>query len=197
MTLHSRTYKIFGSMAAFISSLITTKHPPRLRRAIQLIFLTVLPLLVLSLASCITLGKALEQAPDFEVTLFDGSSFRLSDQIGQRSVVLNFWFPSCPPCRAETPDFEDAWQQLKGEDVLFLGLFVPQGFDSEQDARDFVQELGLTYQFATDNMAQITLEYRLAYFPTTIFIDKAGRLFRSEISVLDAEKITRIVRDMS
>ncbi len=197
MTLHSRTYKIFGSMAAFISSLITTKHPPRLRQAIQLIFLTVLPLLVLSLASCITLGKALEQAPDFEVTLFDGSSFRLSDQIGQRSVVLNFWFPSCPPCRAEMPDFEDAWQQLKGEDVLFLGLFVPQGFDSEQDARDFVQELGLTYQFATDNMAQITLEYRLAYFPTTIFIDKAGRLFRSEISVLDAEKITRIVRDMS
>ena len=197
MTLHSRTYKIFGSMAAFISSLITTKHPPRLRRAIQLIFLTVLPLLVLSLASCITLGKALEQAPDFEVTLFDGSSFRLSDQIGQRSVVLNFWFPSCPPCRAEMPDFEDAWQQLKGEDVLFLGLFVPQGFDFEQDARDFVQELGLTYQFATDNMAQITLEYRLAYFPTTIFIDKAGRLFRSEISVLDAEKITRIVRDMS
>ena len=197
MTLHSRTYKIFGSMAAFISSLITTKHPPRLRRAIQLIFLTVLPLLVLSLASCITLGKALGQAPDFEVTLFDGSSFRLSDQIGQRSVVLNFWFPSCPPCRAEMPDFEDAWQQLKGEDVLFLGLFVPQGFDSEQDARDFVQELGLTYQFATDNMAQITLEYRLAYFPTTIFIDKAGRLFRSEISVLDAEKITRIVRDMS
>ena len=197
MTLHSRTYKIFGSMAAFISSLIPTKHPPRLRRAIQLIFLTVLPLLVLSLASCITLGKALEQAPDFEVTLFDGSSLRLSDQIGERSVVLNFWFPSCPPCRAEMPDFEDAWQQLKGEDVLFLGLFVPQGFDSEQDARDFVQELGLTYQFATDNMAQITLEYRLAYFPTTIFIDKAGRLFRSEISVLHAEKITRIVRDMS
>ena len=197
MTLHGRTYKIFGSMAAFISSLISTKHPPRLRRAIQLIFLTVFSLVLLSLASCINSGKALEQAPDFEVTLFDGSSFRLSDQIGQRAVVLNFWFPSCPPCRAEMPDFEDAWQQLKGEDVLFLGLFVPQGFDSEQDARDFVQELGLTYQFATDNMAKITLEYRLAYFPTTIFIDKAGRLFRSEISTLDAEKITRIVRDMS
>ena len=197
MTLHGRTYKIFGSMADFISSPISHKHPPRLRPVVQLIFLTVFSLLALSLASCIGTGKALEQAPDFEVTLFDGSSFRLSDQIGQRSVVLNFWFPSCPPCRAEMPDFEDSWQQLKDEDVLFLGLFVPQGFDSEQDARDFVQELGLTYQFATDNMAKITLEYRLAYFPTTIFIDKAGRLFRSEISTLDAEKITRIVRDMS
>ena len=184
-------------MAAFISSPISPKHPPRWRRAIQLIFLPVFSLLVLSLASCIGSGHALEQAPDFEVTLFDGSSFRLSDQIGQRSVVLNFWFPSCPPCRAEMPDFEDAWQQLKYEDVLFLGMFVPQGFDSEQDARDFVQEMGLTYQFATDKMAQITREYRLAYFPTTIFIDKAGRLFRSEISPLYAETITRTVRGMS
>ena len=197
MTLDGRTYKIFGSMAALISSPRSPKHPPRFRRAIQLIFLTVFSLLVLSLASCISPGKALEQAPDFEATLFDGSSFQLSDQIGQRSVVLNFWLPSCPPCRAEMPDFEDSWQQLQDEDVLFLGLFVPQGFDSEQDARDFVQELGLTYQFATDNMAQITLEYRLAYFPTTIFIDKAGRLFHTEISALDAKKIARIVRDMS
>ena len=153
--------------------------------------------MVLSLASCIGAGKPLEQAPDFQVTLFEGDSFRLSDQIGQRSVVLNFWFPSCPPCRAEMPDFEDSWQQLQGEDVLFLGLFVPQGFDSEQDARDFVEELGLTYAFATDKMAKITRDYRLTYFPTTIFIDKSGRLFRTEISTLDSEKITRIVRDMS
>ena len=197
MTLHGHAYKIFGSMAALIFPLVSQKHPPRPRRVVHLIFLAVLSLLVLSLASCIGTGKTLVQAPDFQVTLFDGSSFRLSDQIGQRSVVLNFWFPSCPPCRAEMPDFEDSWQQVKGEDVLFLGLFVPQGFDSEEDARNFVKELGLTYQFATDDMAQITMEYRLAYFPTTIFIDKAGRLFRAEISALDAGKITRIVRDMS
>ena len=168
-------------------------HLPPFRK----FFLVAFSLVILSLVSCIGVGKSPEQAPDFEVTLFDGSSFRLSDQIGQSSVVLNFWFPSCPPCRAEMPDFEDSWQQLKGENVLFLGLFVPQGFDSEQDARDFVEELGLTYEFATDNMAQITLEYRLAYFPTTIFIDRSGNVFRREISTLDAEKITRIVRDMS
>ena len=184
-------------MAPFSPSPVSVNSPQQLRRAVRLFFLTVLPLFVLSLASCNGIGKQLEQAPDFEVALFDGGSFRLSDQIGQRSVVLNFWFPSCPPCRAEMPDFEESWQQVKGEDVLFLGLFVPQGFDSEQDARDFVEELGLTYEFATDNMAQITLEYRLAYFPTTIFIDKAGQVFRTEISTLDAEKITRIVRDMS
>ena len=145
MTLHSRTYKIFGSMAAFISSLITTKHPPRLRRAIQLIFLTVLPLLVLSLASCITLGKALEQAPDFEVTLFDGSSFRLSDQIGQRSVVLNFWFPSCPPCRAEMPEFQRFYDEYNDRVTLIgidIGPFMRLG--THRDAENLLRELGIT-----------------------------------------------------
>lgn len=80
---------------------------------------------------------------------------------------------------------------------MFLGLFVPQGFDTEQDARDFVEELGLTYDFATDAGAQITKDYRIAYFPTSIFIDKEGRLVRTEISTLDTEKLTDIIRDMS
>jgi peroxiredoxin len=152
-------------------------------------------LLVLLLVSCGRGGEA-NRASDFEVTLFDGSSFRLSDQVGENAVVLNFWFPSCPPCRAEMPDFEKAWQRVRGEKVLFVGLFVPQGLDTEEDARDFVEELGLTYDFATDKRAQVALAYQVAYFPSTYFIDQKGRVFKTELSVLDADAIARIVRDM-
>ncbi len=153
-------------------------------------------LLALVLTSCIGSGQKLSGASDFQVTLFDGSSFRLSDEAGQRAVVLNFWFPSCPPCRAEMPAFQQAWEEAQGEEVRFLGLFVPQGFDTEQDARDFVEELELTYDFSTDVGVQVTREYQVIYFPTTVFIDKSGRLFRTEISILDAEKITGILREM-
>ena len=131
-----------------------------------------------------------EQAIDFRVTLFNGGSFRLSDQVGKTAVVLNFWYPTCPPCRAQMPAFQRSWQELQGEDVRFLGLFVPQGLDTEQDARDFVDELGLTYDFATTTRAQVV------YFPTTVFIDRKGRIFRSEIATLDEEKIMTIVRQM-
>lgn len=163
----------------------------------HLTLLAAFSLLLLLLVACDGAGQAPSQAPDFEVTLFDGSSFRLSEETGRRAVVLNFWFPSCPPCRAEMSGFEQAWQQVQNEEVRFLGLFVPQGFDSEQDAREFVQEMGLTYNFATDRRSEITQVYRLTYFPTTVFIDKSGRIFRTEVSVLDAEKLTRIVREMS
>ena len=151
-------------------------------------------LLVLLMVSC---GSKSQQATDFQVTLFNGGSFRLSDQVGKTALVLNFWYPTCPPCRAEMPAFQRSWLELQGEDVRFLGLFVPQGLDTEQDARDFVDELGLTYEFATDTRAQVAQSYEVLYFPTTVFIDRKGRVFRSEIAALDEEIIIRMVRQMT
>ena len=163
-------------------------------RLLQLGFASV-SLFVLS--GCGNLPGGPEKAVDFQVTLFSGGEFQMSEQIGRTAVVLNFWFPSCPPCRAEMPDFEEAWRGLQGKDVRFLGLFVPRGLDSEQDARDFVQELGLTYDVATDTHAEIADAYGLKYYPTTIFIDKSGHVHSTEISVLDREKITQIVGEMA
>ena len=157
-----------------------------------LMFLALLP--VLLLVSC---DSESQQATDFQVALFDGGSFRLSDQVGKTAVVLNFWYPTCPPCRAEMPGFQRSWQELQGEDVRFLGLFVPQGLDTEQDARDFVVELGLTYDFATDTRAQVAQSYEVLYFPTTVLIDRKGKVFRTVIAALDEEKIIRMVRQMT
>jgi peroxiredoxin len=169
--------------------------PIRLRLRYKRVLVTLLLVLVSLLASCGRSGES-SRATDFELTLFDGSSFKLSDQAGKNAVVLNFWFPSCPPCRTEMPDFEKAWQRLQGKEVRFLGLFVPQGLDSEQDARNFVTGLGLTYDFATDKGAKVAMAYQIAYFPTTYFIDQKGQVFRTEISTLDADSISRIVQDM-
>jgi len=161
-------------------------------------------LLLASLATLLfILGcNRLAAAPDFQVTQFDGGSFQLSELIGQEAVVINFWYPSCPPCREEMPHFEEVWQEMQGQetqgkDVRFLGLFVPQGFDTEQDARDFVAELGLTFDFATDLQARIAQAYEVQYFPTTYFINKEGRIFQQEISNLDRERLADIITRMT
>ena len=144
-------------------------------------------------------GDSGPKAPDFQLTQFNGSEFRLSSQAGENLVVLNFWYPTCPPCREEMPGFEAAWRRLQAEEarVKFLGLFVPQGFDSEQDARDFVAELGLTYGFATDLGGRVAAMFQVEVYPTTVFIDNSGRVFETLISVLDEEKLIGVVREMS
>ena len=74
---------------------------------------------------------------------------------------------------------------------------MPQGFDTEQDARDFVAELGLTFDFATDLQAHVAQAYEVEYFPTTYFINKEGRVFQQEISNLDRERLTATISQMT
>ena len=137
-----------------------------------------------------------ETAQDFEVQLFDGGRFRLSEEHVSSVVVINFWYPSCAPCREEMPEFQEAWEGLEGEPVRFLGLFVPRGFDNESTAREFVDELGLTFDFATDHGETIASAYGIEFYPTTWFVDQNGRVGETFVSAIDSEQITAIVRDL-
>ena len=133
------------------------------------------------------------QAPDFRVDTFLGEDFRLSDFTGKESLVVNFWYPSCPPCRHEMPHFETVWQGLKGQDIRFLGVFVPKGFDTEDEAKDLVNELGLTFDFATDRGSKVAREYNIEYFPHTFFINKSRDIVHEEISNLDVASLTHLI----
>ena len=137
-----------------------------------------------------------ETARDFEVQLFDGEQFRLSEQYAGNVVVVNFWYPSCAPCREEMPEFQGAWEELDGEPVQFLGLFVPRGFDTEPVAREFVAELGLTFDFATDGREAIATAYGIEFYPTTWFIDRGGRVASTHAGAMDAALITTTVREL-
>ena len=151
------------------------------------------PLLALLLATFAACQDG-ETAQDFEVRLFDGERFRLSEQYEQNVVVINFWYPSCAPCREEMPEFQRAWEELEGNPVRFLGLFVPSGFDTEPMARDFVDEFGLTFDFATDGSATIAAAYGIEFYPTTWFIDRGGTIAARHAGALDAGRITDAVR---
>ena len=137
-----------------------------------------------------------ETAQDFEVQLFDGGRMRLSEEYADNVVVINFWYPSCSPCREEMPEFQEAWHELEGEPVRFLGLFVPRGFDNESTAREFVSELELTFDFATDHRETIASAYGIEFYPTTWFIDRGGRVAETHSGALDLERILEIVRGL-
>ena len=147
---------------------------------------------VASLAGCSAPGTA----TDFGIKLYSGETFQLSKQAGTASLVLNFWYPSCPPCREELPHLEAAWEEYGSQGVRFLGLFVPRGFDTEGDAKSFIAGLGLTFDFATDRRAEIADTYGIEVFPTTYFIDAEGKVFRRAAGRLDQERLNEIIGEM-
>lgn len=139
-------------------------------------------------------------APDFELTLFGnanhkaGETLRLSDLRG-RPVVLNFWYPSCPPCRAEMPDLEQAFQAYRGQGVEFVGV-EELILDTVEDGQDFVDEIGVTYALGADVEGDLIAEYGIIGFPTTFFIDRDGKIVRKWTGFLTADKIDELIGDL-
>ena len=141
-----------------------------------------------------------DAAPDFELVLFEnnnhgrGEKLRLS-QFREKPVVINFWFPSCPPCRVEMPDFEKAFQRYNGNGVEFIGV-QSLGADTIEDGQRFVDEFGINYAVGPDEDNSILLDYKVRGFPTTVFVDKDQRIRRTWTGLLDAATLDGLVQDL-
>ena len=138
-----------------------------------------------------------------DVSGFAGDSFNagpFDTQLLQgQPVVINFWFPSCPPCRAELPEFESAYQEYGppgGGDIAFVGV-QQLGLDSIQDGIDLFNELGVTFPGLPDNGSHIQLEYEIFSFPTTVFLDRNHNEFRKWQGALTHDTLVEILDELS
>lgn len=113
-------------------------------------------------------------APDFELTTFEGDTFRLSDFRGQ-VVVVNFWASWCGPCRDEAPVLQDLWERYREQGVVLVGVDYA---DVEANARAFIAEFGITYPNGPDTGTRISEHYRIQGVPETFVIDQAGNVVR-------------------
>ncbi len=110
------------------------------------------------------------RAPDFTLETVDGGTVALSDLRGH-PVVLNFWATWCPPCRAEMPELQAAYDLYSSGGLVVLG--VNQG-ETQAQVQAYRQELGLTFPIALDRQYQASERYAVNSLPTTFFIDREG-----------------------
>ncbi len=115
---------------------------------------------------------AMEAAPDFNLSLFEGGDFQLSAQKG-RVVVINFFASWCVSCGEETPVIEKASHKYAPQTVVFLAIAVD---DTEKKAKAFMKKMGLTIPAGLDKTGEIKDAYGLYGMPTTFFIDKNGKI---------------------
>jgi cytochrome c biogenesis protein CcmG/thiol:disulfide interchange protein DsbE len=111
-----------------------------------------------------------QPAPAIVGTTLDGESFDLAALRG-RPVVINFWGPSCEPCREEFPLLIDKAAEHADEGLAIVGVLTD---DPPEPARDFVAEYGATWPTVEDPDRSIKTAWRIAARPQTYFIDADG-----------------------
>ena len=111
-------------------------------------------------------------APDFRLTLLGGGEVALSELRGQ-VVIVNLWASWCPPCRAEMPALQEAYEAYHDRGLEILAVNTTYQ-DSQAAAAGFVQEFGLTFPVPLDQTGEVSRSYLLRALPTSFFIDREG-----------------------
>ena len=129
-------------------------------------------------------GTTEEEAPDFTVTMFDGSQVTLSELRG-KVVLLNFWATWCPPCRKEmTRVGKDIIERFAGRDFVFLPVSRGEGRSA---VGAFREKNGYDFPMGLDSTKAVFGLYASNYIPRNFLIDREGKVVLASVDYDDEE----------
>lgn len=112
-----------------------------------------------------------EPAPAFDLETLDGGRVSL-DSLRGKAVIVNFWNSWCIPCRQEEPALK-AFHERHADDsgVMLLGIVRD---DTEDAAREAVEERGIEWPMALDPGSRAALDFGTRGQPETFAITPGG-----------------------
>ncbi len=127
------------------------------------------------------LGRLLP-APDFQLKMPDGNTIFLHDLRG-KALLLNFWGVNCPYCIKEMPYLQAAYDRVSASGALVIGINTG---DPVNDVRKFVNAKQLTFPIVLDPDVYASTLYGAQYLPTTIIIDKNGKIVDAQVGAYES-----------
>jgi peroxiredoxin len=131
-------------------------------------------------------------APDFTLQFADGTKTQLSDWQGQ-PVVLNFWATWCAPCREEMPEFVAAYDRYQDDGLVVVGVNAQE---SASQAAEFMGEFDMAFPVALDVRGDVQQLYNVRGLPTTVFIDREGRIVERWAGLLRASALEELLAEI-
>ena len=115
---------------------------------------------------------------------------------GGKVVVLNVWATWCPPCEAEAPELKKAAEAVAadGKPVVFMGINTR---DNAASGRATIKKQGIPYPSLDDRegLLILALQGKAPTPPTTLVLDRQGRIASRVVGEVTAPTLTGLVDD--
>jgi thiol-disulfide isomerase/thioredoxin len=116
-------------------------------------------------------------APYFKAKLHGEDTWVSLSELEGKVVVLDFWASWCKPCIELMPVFRELQRKYEGKDVAILGI------NQDEKKSDFLAamekyEINWPQIIDFDNSEPLSVTYKVTQIPTTIIIDKKGRIYK-------------------
>jgi thiol-disulfide isomerase/thioredoxin len=121
-----------------------------------------------------------KRAPDYRtVRLGTSDSVSLRAEAKGHVTLVNIWATWCIPCRAEMPAIEALYKELGPKGLRVLAVSIDEG--SAAGVRQFVSELGLSFDILHDQTGDIQRIYQTTGVPESFLLDRDGVIVKKVI----------------
>jgi peroxiredoxin len=127
--------------------------------------------------------------PPFSSRDLKGNEINLSDHIGQKVILLDFWSIYCAPCVEEMPGLIELYNKYNDRGLEVFGISLDSKFNARR-LNKFVEgfEYQIPYPIIHDDKSDIRLLYGVNTLPTTIIVDSGGRVKLYHIGFSEEDK---------
>jgi peroxiredoxin len=137
-----------------------------------------------------------QEAPAFSLRPVKGDTVSLKDFKG-RLLLVNFFASWCPPCRAEIRELSQLHKQYAKQGLSIIGIAVDFVLTPETvgDVAPLVEKLAIPYPvvIASEKTAS---DFHFKGIPTTILIDKDGKIAKTFYGYHDGKTIEAAVKKL-
>mgnify|MGYP001188093434 CR=1 FL=1 len=151
-------------------------------------FKTLFLLIIVFLLSCNS-GDNSDNHLTFKGSDIDGVKFN-SKEFEGTPMIINFWYPSCPPCTKEIPTLVE-FNKENNQKILMIGIIHNSLVDSKEGAISMLEKFDVEYINLYDKDNSLTEEFNILGFPTTIFLDKTHKVNTKWTGYLDENTLKK------
>ena len=120
------------------------------------------------------------KAPDFTLNDPDGNSFTMSEQLGDKGLLIAFICNHCPYVQAIADRFVDDVRELQTEGINVLAVMSNDyryvEIDSPRFMKRYAQEKGFTFPYLVDEKQEVGRAYGAVCTPDFFGFNKHGEL---------------------
>ncbi|HEX5391887.1 MAG TPA: TlpA disulfide reductase family protein [Rhodocyclaceae bacterium] len=133
-------------------------------------------------------------APTVSAATLEGKTLSLADLKG-KVVLVNFWATSCTTCMAEMPKLVEVHKKYAAQG--YETLAVAMDYDPADYVKTYVEKTKLPFTVVLDSKGEIAKAFGgIRLTPTSILIDKHGRIVQTYLGEPDFDKFQTLVESL-